>query len=216
MWAQVAMYLDLSFVITLLTCFQSNPGPAHWKSLLHVLTYIKHTLDYCITYSQDSEESIKPIGYVDADYRGDLDTHRSTLGYIFMMVGGPVSWSSKHQQMVALSTMEAEYMAMMHHSQQALWMHNFLLEIGLEQSLPAILHVDNNSSIALAQSTQGHSRAKHIDIRHHYIRERVQEGDIDVRHIPSSENLADICTKPLPRAAHSYLINLMGLMGQRS
>lgn len=216
MWAQAATRPDLSFAIGLLARFQSNPGPAHWKSLLHVLAYVKHTLDYRITYSRSLGESIKPTGYVDADFGGDLDTRRSTSGYIYMMSGGPVSWSSKRQQTVALSTTEAEYMAMTRGSQQALWMHNFLSEIGLEQPLPATLHVDNNSSIALAESTKGHSRAKHIDIRHHYIRERVQEGDIEVRHIPSAENLADIFTKPLPRAAHDYLVNRMGLKSQES
>lgn len=133
-----------------------------------------------------------------------------------MMAGGPVSWSSKHQQTVALSTTEAEYMAMMHGSQQALWMHNFLAEIGLGQPLPAKLFVDNNSSIALAQSTKGHACAKHIDIRHHYIRERVQEGDIEVNHISSSKNLANICTKALPRALHEHLVGLIGLKNHDS
>lgn len=211
MWAQAATRPDLSFAVNLLARFQSNPGPAHWKAILHVLAYVKGTLDYQILYSRDLGGAIKPIGYVDSDYGGDLDTRRSTSGYIFMMAGGPVSWSSKRQQTVALSTTEAEYMAMTRGSQQALWMHNFLVEVDLTQPLPAKLMVDNDSSIALAQSTKGHARAKHIDIRHHYIRERVQEGDIEVHHIPSAENIADICTKSLPRAAHDYLVSLMGL-----
>ena len=86
-----------------------------------------------------------------------------------------------------------------------------MTKIGLEQSQPAVLKVDNTSLIALALSTKGHARAKHIDIHHHYICERLQEGDIEVSHIPSSENLADICTKPLVRSAHDYLVGLMGL-----
>ncbi|KNZ81205.1 Copia protein [Termitomyces sp. J132] len=214
MWAQAATRPDLSFAVALLACFQANPGPAHWKALLHVLAYIKGTLDYKIVYSKELGGSIKPTGYVDSDYGGDLDTRRSTTGYVFLMAGGPVSWSSKRQQTVALSTTEAEYMAMMQGSQQALWMHNFLAEIDLAQPRPALLHVDINSSIALAQSTKGHARAKHIDIRHHYIRERVSEGDIEIIHIPSSENIADICTKPLTRAAHDYLVGSMGLKNQ--
>ena len=128
-----------------------------------------------------------------------------------MMAGGPVSWSSKRQQTVALSTTEAEYMAMMRGCQQALWMHNFMSEIGITQPLPATLKVDNSSSIALAKSTKGHWRAKHIDIRHHYIRERIQDGDIKVSHIPSVENIAHICTKPLPRTSHDYLVTLMNI-----
>lgn len=211
MWAQAATRPDLLFAVNLLARFQSNPGPAHWKALLHVLAYVKGTLDYKIVYSRELGGSIKPTGYVDSDYGGDLDTRRSTSGYVFMMAGGPVSWSSKHQQTVSLSTTEAEYISMTRSSQQSLWMHNFMAEIGLEQSRPAILKVDNTSSIALALSTKGHAQAKHINIRHHYIRERIQEGDIEVSHIPSSENLADICTKPLARSAHDYLVGLMGL-----
>lgn len=211
MWAQAAMRPDLSFAVTLLAQFQSNPGPAHWKALLHVLAYVKGTLDYQIVYSAELGGSIKPLGYVDADYGGDLDMRRSTSGYIFMMAGGLVSWSSKHQQMVVLSTTEAEYMVMTRGSQQALWIYNFLTEIGMGRPLPAMIMVDNNSSIALAESTKGHARAKHIDIRHHHIRERVQEGDIAISYIPSAENLADICTKPLAHAAHDYLFTHMGL-----
>ena len=112
MWAQAATRPDLSFAITLLAHFQSNPGPAHWKALLHVLAYIKGTLNHKILYSKELGGSTKPLGYVDADYGGDLDTRRSTSRYVFLMARGPVSWSSKRQQTVALSTTEAEYMAM--------------------------------------------------------------------------------------------------------
>lgn len=112
MWAQAATRPDLSFAITLLAHFQSNPGPPHWKTPLHVLAYVKATLDYKIVYSRSLGGSITPVGYIDADYGGDLDTRRSTSGYIFLMARGPVSWSSKRQQTVALSTIKAEYMAM--------------------------------------------------------------------------------------------------------
>ena len=98
------------------------------------------------------------------DYGSNIDIQQSTSSYIFTMADGPVLSSSKHQQMVTLSTMEAKYMAMMCGAQQALWMHNFLSEINLDQPLPAKLYVNNNSSIALAQSTKGHAYAKHIDI----------------------------------------------------
>lgn len=127
------------------------------------------------------------------------------------MAGGAVSWSSKRQNTVALSTMEAEYMAMTRGAQQGLWMHNALVEIDLPQSLPVHLYADNDSSIALAKSTKGHSRAKHIDICHHYICKQVHEGDITISHIPSSENITDLFTKPLPQATHEYLVGLLGL-----
>ena len=98
--------------MTLLAHFQSNPGPLHWKALLHVLAYIKGTLNYKIVYNQDMRGSTKPLGYVDVDYSGDLDIRRLMSGYVFLMAGGLVLWSLKWQQMVALSTTEAKYMSM--------------------------------------------------------------------------------------------------------
>ena len=93
MWVQVATRLDIAFAVSVLSCFQSNPGPAHWKAMLHLLAYLKGTIDYRITYSWGGD--LSPIGFVDADYAGDVDTGRSTSGYVFTMAGGPVSWSLK-------------------------------------------------------------------------------------------------------------------------
>lgn len=107
-------------------------------------------------------------------------------------------------------------MTMMHGSQQALWMHNFLKEIDFRQTFPANLLVDNNLSIALAQSTKRHAQVKHINICHHYISKRIAEGDIKVAHILSSKNIADICTKPLTRATHDYLVELIELKSSDS
>ena len=143
MWAQVATRPDLSFAVGVLAHFQSNPGPLHWKALLHVLGYVKGMLDYKLTYSGQPDKDIKPVGFVDADYGGDLDSRRLTSGYVFMMAGGAVSWSSKRQPTVSLSTTEAEYIALTHSAQQALWMINFLAEIDLPQTFPVSIHADN-------------------------------------------------------------------------
>jgi hypothetical protein len=209
MWAQVATRPDITYALSVLARFQANPGPAHWKAMLHLLAYLKGTLDYRITYHRGG--SIDPIGYVDADYAGDLDTRRSTSGYVFLVAGGPVSWSAKRQATVALSTTEAEYMALTRAAQQALWMYSFMSEVGLKLEFPAILHGDNAASIALTLNTKGHARAKHIDIRHHYIRERVAGGEVELVQIPSEENLADVFTKPLPRVTHQKLIRALKL-----
>lgn len=133
----------------------------------HVLGYINGTLDYRIVYRKDAG-SVKPVGYVDSDYGGEMDSRRSTSGYVFLMAGGPVAWSSKCQPTVATSTTEAEYMAMARGAQQAMWMKNFLSEVFMEQEPPFTIHADNTSAIALTKSTKGHTRAKHIDIKHHY------------------------------------------------
>lgn len=127
------------------------------------------------------------------------------------MAGGPVSWSSKRQQTVALSTTEAEYMGITRGSQQSVWMYSFMDEIGLPQKTPGPLRGNNLGSISLTRNTKGHSRVKHINIRHHYVRERVEKGDIEVTHIPSTENIADILTKPLVHAAHHSHVLKLGL-----
>jgi hypothetical protein len=110
MWSQLATCPNLSFSVLILAHFQANPGTEHWKALMHIIGYIKSTLDYGLTYSHDSD--ISPQAYVDADYGGCKDTHRSTSRYVFIMGGRPVTWSSKCQATVALSMVKAKYVAM--------------------------------------------------------------------------------------------------------
>ena len=209
MWGQLATRPDLSFSVSLLARFQANPGIEHWNALMHVVGYIKNTVDYGITYSRDYE--LSPHAYVDADYGGCRDTRRSTSGYIFLMAGGPVSWSSKRQATVALSTVEAEYVAMSRCAQQMVWTHSWLSEVDIKYALPGILKCDNRGAIALSKNTKDHGKVKHIDIRHHYIRELVQSGAISLEQVPSSDNLADLFTKSLPRDHHHRLISALNI-----
>lgn len=208
-WGAGGTRPDFIYSTGVLSRYQSNPGPAHWKAMLHMVAYVKGTLDYSITYHRGIP--ITPITYVDASYADDFDTRRSTAGYGVWMAGGLVSWSSKRQPTVALSTTEAEYMSMTRAIQQVTWMYAFLDEVGLPQELPFTIFGDNAPAIALTKNTKGHARAKHIDVRYHYIRERVSKGDALVEHAPSDKNLADIFTKQLPRSTHQHLSREIGL-----
>ena len=205
MWGQLATRPDLSFSVSLLARFQANPGIDHWNALMHVIGYIKNTMDYGLTYSRDYE--LSPIAYVDADYGGCRDTRRSTSGYVFMMAGGAVTWSSKRQTTVALSTVEAEYVAMSRCAQQMVWMHNWLDEVDIKHSLPGIIKGDNRGAIALTKNTRDHGKVKHIDIRHHYIRDLLRSGTIAMEQVSSSDNLADVFTKALPHDQHHRLLD---------
>jgi len=109
MWLQVATHPDLSYTVNLLSCFAHNPGQAHWNALKHALSYVKGILDYGITYFCNS--SLHPFGYIDSDYARDVDGQKSTEGHMFFVGGGLVSWASKRQETIALSTVEVEYMA---------------------------------------------------------------------------------------------------------
>ena len=209
MWGQLATRPDLSFAVSLLARFQANPGLGHWSALLHVVGYIKSTLDLGLMYSRDYD--ISPTAFVDADFGGCRDTRRSTSGYVFLMSGGAVTWSSKRQTTVALSTVEAEYVAMSRCAQQMAWMHSWLDEIEVEHSLPGLIKGDNRGAIALTKNTKDHSKVKHIDIRHHYIRDLLKSGTITLEQVPSADNLADLFTKPLPRDQHHRLLSFLNI-----
>ncbi|CAA7270338.1 unnamed protein product [Cyclocybe aegerita] len=190
---------------------QANLGPAHWRASQHVLTYIKGTLHYKITYDPNSADGLKVAGYSNSDYAGDANTMRSTGGYIYTMAGGPVTWSSKQQAMTASSTMEAEYMALNRACQQAVWMQGWISEARLEQMSPALIHGDNKGSVDLAKNIKGITKAKHIHVKHHYIRECVKDSDMEIVQIPTDDNIADILTKPLPQATHEKFTHALGL-----
>ena len=209
MWGQLATRPDLSFAVSLLSRFQSNPGLEHWKGLMHVIGYIRNTLDYSLTYTCDAD--VTPTAFVDSDYGGCRDTRRSTSGYVFIMAGAPVTWSSKRQATVALSTVEAEYVAMSRCAQQMVWMQSWLDEVGIAHTTPGVIEGDNRGAIALTKHTRDHGKVKHIDIRHHYIRELVERNTITLNQIPSTENPADLFTKPLSRDHHHRFLHQLAI-----
>jgi hypothetical protein len=119
---------DIAQSVGVLSKFMAGPTSAHWTAALGVLRYVSTTSGYGLTYGGDS---ISIVGYCDADYAGDIDTRRSTTGYLFMMGGGAISWSSKRQATVAASTVEAEYMAAAAAVKEGLWVRNLAMELGL-------------------------------------------------------------------------------------
>ena len=127
-----------------------------------------------------------------------------------MLAGGAVSWLSKKQPVVALSTSEAEYVALCLAAQEAIWLRRMLTELGTSPEC-VILMEDNQVAIALAKNPVAHARTKHIDIRYHYIREAIQSGEIDVKYCPTREMNADLLTKPLPKGLFQNLQVALGM-----
>ena len=158
------------------------------------LRYIKGTIDVGLVFEMDSTGKQDCIGYVDSDYAGDLDKRRSTTGYVFTFSQAPVSWRSTLQSTVALSTTEAEYMAMTEAMKEAIWLQGLLDDLGVDQDLLKI-NCDSMSAIYLAKNQVYHARTKHIDVRFHFVREILDEGDIELLKIHTSENPADMLTK---------------------
>ena len=169
--------------------------------------YLRGTYDYSLTLGGN----IEVIGYTDAAYGDDIPTGRSTAGYLFFVGSGAVTWSSKRQQVVALSTTEAEYMAAAHAAKEAIWISGFLSEIGVEGHHPIHLKGDNTGSIDLSKDSQFHPRTKHINMRYHFIRECVNNGHIALDYVPTNAMVADALTKPLAVGPFSRFVSQVGL-----
>ena len=150
------------------------------------------------------------VGYVDSDYAGDLDKRRSLKGYIFTVFGCTISWKATLQSTVALSTTEAEYMALTEAVKESIWVHGLLDSFGLNQQVP-VVHCDSQSAIHLARNPVYHERTKHIDIRLHFVRENVSNGIVAVQKIATAENPADMMTKALPIDKFKYCLGLINI-----
>jgi len=196
MYAMTTTRPDIAFAVSTVSQFAQNPNDSHWKAVKRIFRYLRGTLDQGVTYGKSDDG---PIGYSDADWAGDRTTRKSTSGYIFMMYGGPVSWSSKRQSTVALSTCEAEYIAMTQAAKEASWLRILLTELGVSKTEAVKIFVDNQGAIALAKNPEFHTRTKHIDIQYHYVRQEVENGRIQLGFIDTDSMLADCLTKPLSR-----------------
>jgi hypothetical protein len=140
--------------------------------------------------------------FCDSDYAGDYETRRSTSGYIIYVNDSPISWKSKGQERVAYSSTEAEYIAMSDASKEIMFIIQLLQQMNLKVKLPATLHVDNIGAIYLSSSQMSSQRTKHIDIRHHGIKEYIEDGFIEVVFVKSENNDSDIFTKNLGNELH--------------
>jgi hypothetical protein len=179
-----------------------------------VLRYLQGTAELGITYSRGSAGGGGEIitGYSDSDWAGEPETRRSTTGFVFMISGGAVSWASRLQPTVALSSTEAEYMAACAATQEAVYFRQLLGDLGCGVSGPTVIYVDNQGAIALGENPVRHKRSKHIEVRYHYVRERVARGDTRLQYISTVEQLADLFTKALP--VHTVVRLRAGVMGQ--
>jgi len=146
--------------------FLTNPSKQHWQAVKWILRYLKGTSHYCLCFGQD-ETTLE--GFTDADMAGDMDTRKSTTGYLYTFAGATVSRVSRLQRIVAFSTTEVEYIAATEACKEMLWMQRFLREIGIKQD-KYVLYCDSQSAIHLAKNPAFHSKTKHIDLRYHWIR----------------------------------------------
>jgi hypothetical protein len=202
---------DLTFAVSNVAKFCAMPGKQHWTAVKRVMRYLKGTLNYGLKYCKMGNNHVNFIGYSDADWGGDVNDYKSTSGYIFQIGGTAVSWRSKKQTCVALSTAEAEYIALAGAAQEAIWMRRLIADLRNEQSEATVIYEDNQSTICMAKNPQFHSRTKHIGIKYHYVREQVLEGTITLEYCPTENMIADIFTKGLNKEKFVKLREMAGV-----
>ena len=187
--------------MTKLSQHLSCPTKADWVIVKQVLRYIRGTLNYKLTFTKSKTEKVNLVGYSDADWASSVEDRKSTTGYLFYMneEGPAISWKSKKQSTIALSSCEAEYMALTACTQEAMFLKMLLSEFEEQPNQCTPIYGDNQGAIALIKSPNNHTRSKHIDIKYHFIREKFHEQLIDVLYVPSNENIADLFTKPSTR-----------------
>ncbi|GJR96233.1 retrovirus-related pol polyprotein from transposon TNT 1-94 [Tanacetum coccineum] len=199
---------DLVFAVCMCARYQAKPTKKHFEAIKRVFRYLKGTINMGLWYPKDNAMSL--TAYADADHAGCQDSRRSTSGSAQFLGDRLVSWSSKKQRSTAISTTEAEYIAMSGCCAQILWMRSQLKDYGFDfNKIP--LYCDNKSAIALCCNNVQHSRSKHIDIRHHFIREQVENRVVELYFVETNYQLANILTKALPRERFEFLLLRLGM-----
>ena len=192
---------DLCYIVMKLSQDMSNPTEENLIAAKHVLRYLKGTIDQSLRFRK-SEAPLKLIGFCDSDWGGDVRDRRSISGYGFMLTNeGPlVSWRSRKQPTVALSTCEAEYMALTEAVQEAKFLKQLCIDLKIVQvDYSVLLNGDNQGAINLAKNPMYHKRSKHIDVKYHFIRSEVRTGQVKLAYISTDQNIADIFTKPVSK-----------------
>lgn len=204
MFLAVSTRPDISYAVSMLSRFNNNPHFVHFSAAKHILRYLKGTVDYGIIFKKSNQPL---VGYSDADWANDLNDRRSYTGFVFLLANGPVAWEARKQPTVALSSTEAEYMALAQASREAMFLTGILRELNMDCYVraPTVIYSDNMGAISMTKNQGYNPRTKHIDIRHHYIKELVEEDSIKTCHISTDEMIADILTKGLGSNKHNVL-----------
>ena len=191
MYAMVCTRPDIAHAVGVVSRFMSNPGERHWEAVKWLLRYLIGTSGMALCYGRNE---VVLEGFVDADFGGCQDSSKSTSGYVFTIGGTTISWMSKLQKCISMSTTEAEYIAMSEAGKEIEWLKGFLEEMGMKQD-GCVLHSDSQSAVQLAKNPMFHYRTKHIKRRYHYTRSLVEDGSLRLVKIVGSKNPADMLTK---------------------
>jgi hypothetical protein len=203
-YAAISTRPDITHAVNIASRYMSNPDQTHMNAVNKILRYLNESNNYGLMYkdneiniNNNNDNELTIFGYCDADWGGDINDRTSTTGYCTFIDDNLISWNTKKQQTVAISTAEAEYMAAVEVTKELLWLKQLLNELNYEIKLPIKIYIDNLSAIYIAQHDVQHDRTKHIDIKYHFIKQYVEEKIIELEWISTEKQLADIFTKAL-------------------
>ncbi|XP_055522372.1 uncharacterized protein LOC129716564 [Wyeomyia smithii] len=187
----------------------SDPTEADWTAAKRVLRYLKKTVNYSLRLGGDLRQPL--VGYSDSDWAGDVNSRKSTSGFVFFHGGALISWASRLQTSIALSSMEAEYLALSEGCQETVWLRQLLCDFGEEQETPTVVNEDNQGCIAFVRTERCNRRSKHIDTREKFVKNLCEKKVIELRYCSTDQMIADVMTKPLGPSKHQQFCEMMGL-----
>jgi hypothetical protein len=200
---------DIAFSVNLVSRYMDKPEEAHLQAVKSILRYIKGTTTLGLLYKKGGDFTL--TGYTDADWGGDLDERKSTGAFIFTVGNTPISWSSRKQTCVSLSSTESEYRSLVETCKEAIWIQNLYTELGYNKGGAVTIHCDNMSTIKISKNPIYHSRTKHFEIHLHFVRDMVKRKRIQVLYLPTDEMPADTLTKALNRTKFENCRRLLNL-----
>ncbi|GAB2288844.1 hypothetical protein Dimus_038026 [Dionaea muscipula] len=207
MYAMISTRPDLSYAISRLSRYMSNPGPEHWSALKWVLRYLSGTISVGLTFGKWTN-TLDLCAFVDSDHAGDPDSRKSTSSFNVTLAGNCISWKSHLQPLVALSSTEAEYIAITDVFKEAIWIQGLLKEIKAIDN-NCMVYTDSQSALYLCRNLVYHERTKHVDIRYHYVRDTLVAGTLEISKVPTEENPADMGTKVVSVGKFKHCLNLL-------
>eukprot|EP00253_Pinus_taeda_P008736 PITA_08736 len=201
---------NICYAVNTLSQFMVEPKRAHWAATKHVLRYIQGTIEHGLLYTRGND--IRLSGFIDAEWAGSSVDRKSTTGYCFNIGSKMISRCSRKHKSVALSSVEAEYMAATIASCKAIWLRKLFVNLFRRRMEATRIMCDNQSCIKLSENLVFHDQSKHIDIRCHFVRHRVQRGAVQLRYTRTGEQVVDILTKALGRSKFVYFKEKMGMV----
>ena len=202
---------DLAYTVGALGRHAAAPRENHQCTLEWVFKYLQATKDWSLVYQYGNTGGQILTGFVDADWANERSDHSLTLGYMYKLTGGAISWTLKKQSLITLSSTEAEYIASAHAVKEAIWLRCLLTEIGFPDYDPTTILMDNQSAMTIAKNSQFHNRTKHIDVCYHFLHNKVKSEEIELEYIPIGAQVANMLTKGLCSKKHMRFVMEMGV-----